>query len=74
MRCRNIKYEFFIHDVLPQCEPLARLLFIGLWCMADRAGRLEERIHKIRLQLMPCDECDIELLLDQLEQHGFVIR
>lgn len=74
MRCRNIKYAFFVHDVLPKCEPLARLLFIGLWCMADRAGRLEERIHKIRLQLMPCDECDIESLLGQLEQHGFIIR
>lgn len=74
MRCRNIKYAFFIHDVLPKCEPLARLLFIGLWCMSDRRGRLEERPQKIRLQLMPCDPCDIEALLGQLEQHGFIIR
>jgi hypothetical protein len=74
MRCRNIKYEFFIHDKLPNCEPLARLLFIGLWCMGDSAGRMEERIHKIRMQLLPCDACDIASLLGQLEKHGFIIR
>lgn len=74
MRCRNIKYQFFVHDVLPKCEPLARLLYIGLWCMADRMGRMEERTQKIRWQLLPSDECDIDSLLQQLEIHGFIIR
>lgn len=36
MRARNIKPGFFSNDLLPECEPLARLLFIGLWCMADK--------------------------------------
>lgn len=74
MRARNIKPGFFSNDRLPECEPFARLLFIGLWCMADRQGRLEERWRKIKIELFPCDNCDIEALLNQLEQQEFIIR
>lgn len=73
-RSRNIKPGFFKNDVLAECEPLARILFAGLWCEADREGRLEDRPKKIRAECLPYDACDIEFLLDQLANHGFILR
>lgn len=42
-RARNIKPAFFMNDELAEIDPLGRLLFIGLWTIADREGRLEDR-------------------------------
>ena len=74
MRARNIKPGFFTNDQVLECEPLARLLFAGLWGMADRKGRLEDRPKKIRIQVLPCDNCDIDALLEQLRQRGLIQR
>lgn len=73
-RSRNIKPGFFTNDCLAECEPLARLLFAGLWTIADRAGRLEDRPRRIKAEVLPYDECDIEDLLGQLVEHGFIDR
>lgn len=73
-RARNIKPSFFTNDLLGECEPLARLLFAGLWTIADREGRLHDRPKKIKVEILPYDDCDIELLLIQLEKQGFVLR
>lgn len=73
-RARNIKPGFFTNDVLAECCPLARILFQGLWCHADREGRLEDRPRKLKAEILPYDDCDIENLLDQLSSKGFVIR
>ncbi|MFW5970500.1 MAG: hypothetical protein ACOCQT_00225, partial [Desulfovermiculus sp.] len=74
MRARNIKPGFFENEHLADCDPLARILFAGLWCMADRAGRLEDRPKKIKVKILPYDECSVEDLLNQLEQYGFITR
>jgi hypothetical protein len=74
MRIRTIKPEFFANDELAQCSPLARLLFVGLWCMADRRGRLEDRPRRIGAQLLPYDGCDAEDLLAELDRGGFITR
>lgn len=73
-RARNIKPGFFSNDALAEVDPLGRLLFIGLWTIADREGRLEDRPRKIRAEVMPYDDCDADRLLDDLAQHGFVVR
>jgi DnaD/phage-associated family protein len=73
-RSRNIKPGFFLNDELAECEPLARLLFAGLWCIADREGRLEDRPKRIKAEILPYDDCDIDQLLNQLAQHGFILR
>lgn len=73
-RARNIKPSFFTNDLLAECEPLARLLFAGLWTIADREGRLEDRPKKIKAELLPYDNCEPESLLSQLEKHGFITR
>ena len=73
-RSRNIKPGFFLNDELAEIEPLGRLLFIGLWTLADRAGRLEDRPKKIKAAILPYDNCNIDKLLQSLYGKGFIIR
>jgi len=73
-RSRNIKPGFFTNDLLAEVEPLGRLLFAGLWTIADREGRLEDRPRKIKIEILPYDDCDINLLLLELQKKGFIIR
>jgi hypothetical protein len=73
-RSRNIKPGFFQNDQLAECDPLARILFAGLWCEADREGRLEDRPKKIKAACLPYDSCDCDSLLNQLAAGGFIVR
>lgn len=73
-RARNIKPGFFTNDDLAEVDALGRILFIGLWCVADREGRLVDRPKKIKAEILPYDDCDANELLDQLVTHGFVAR
>lgn len=72
MRARNIKPGFFKNEELAECSPWARLLFIGLWCMADCEGRLEKRPKRIKAEIFPYDSLDINGELTVLEQLGFI--
>lgn len=72
-RSRNIKPGFFINDELAEIDPLGRLLFIGLWTIADREGRLEYRPARIKVETLPYDDCDIEKLLEDLETRSFIL-
>lgn len=51
-----------------------RLLFIGLWCLADREGRIEDRPKRIKLELFPCDTYDVDAGIEELKHAGFVTR
>jgi|GEM_PF-1228637 len=73
-RARNIKPSFFKNEDLSELDPYARLLFIGLWCLADREGRLEDRPKRIKAELFPYDDCDVDDLLQQLHNMGFILR
>lgn len=73
-RARNIKPSFFKNELLAEMEAFDRLLFIGLWCLADREGRIEDRPKRIKMELFPCDTYDVNAGLDQLAKHGFVRR
>lgn len=73
-RSRTIKPGFFTNEDLVEIEPLGRLLFIGLWTLADREGRLVDRPRKIKMNLLPCDNCDADALLQDLANAGFIVR
>lgn len=73
-RARNIKPGLFVNDELAEVEPLGRLLFIGLWTIADREGRLKDKPKRIKTQTLPYDDCNIDDLLNQLQEHGFIMR
>jgi len=71
-RTRSIKPSFFKNEYLAECEPMARLLFVGLWTLADSQGRMEFRPMRIKAELFPYENCDIICLLKQLADRGFV--
>lgn len=57
-----------------EASPLARLLFVGLWCLADREGRLDDRPKRISTEVLPYDEADADELLDELATGGYIQR
>ena len=71
-RARNIKPQFFTNDELSELPPLARLLFIGLWTIADFKGCFEYKPKRLKVQLLPYDECDIEQLVSALDKSRFI--
>jgi hypothetical protein len=73
-RARNIKPGFFKNEDLAEIEPLGRLLFAGLWTLADREGRMEDRPKRIKAELLPYDNCNADALLDELHDRGFILR
>ena len=66
MRARNIKPGFFENEELAELPFEARLLYIGLWCLADREGRFEYRPKRIKALLFPYDDIDVECHLMSL--------
>ncbi|MCA3000293.1 MAG: hypothetical protein ING75_17025 [Rhodocyclaceae bacterium] len=73
-RARNIKPSFFKNPELVECSLEARLLFIGLWTLADREGYLEDRPKRIKMELFPGDDVDVNRCLDELDEHGLIDR
>ena len=71
-RARNIKPSFFTNDELAELEPLARLLFISLWTLADYKGCIVWREKRIKVQTLPYDNCDISKLAINLDKSGFI--
>ena len=75
MRGRNIKPGFWVNEVLGNLPFEYRLLFMGLWCLADRAGLLEDRPERIHAQLFPYDaSVDVDAGLAVLAEKGFLVR
>jgi uncharacterized protein YlbG (UPF0298 family) len=73
-RSRNIKPGFFTNEDLVELDFGTRLLFAGLWTIADREGRLEDRPKKIKMNIFPADTVDVDSMLDELSRYGFVQR
>jgi len=61
MRIRTIKPEFWKHDGIAELEYATRLLFIALWCIADRRGRMEDRPKRIKAEGVKAGVPDIFL-------------
>ncbi|MCU1717338.1 phage replication protein [Pseudomonas sp. 5P_3.1_Bac2] len=74
-RARNIKPALFKNEVLGVADPMLTLLFEGLWLLADKAGRLEDRPLRIKGELFPYrDNLDTDGLLQWLANEGFITR
>ena len=73
-RARNIKPGFFLNEELVELSFEVRLFFIGLWTVADREGRLEDKPKRIKMHLFPADEIDVDQCLELLAKSGFITR
>lgn len=73
-RIRTIKPEFWTDEKVVQLPFEVRLLFVGLWNFADDEGYLADEPDRIRLQVLPSDDVDIEAGIDLLVSAGLVER
>lgn len=73
-RTRLIKPSFYKNEDLAKCDLAARILFSGLWCLADREGKLEDRPQRIKIEVLPYDNVDVTALLQQLVDLNFITR
>lgn len=72
-RIRTIKPEFFTSEDIVELDPLARLLYIALWCEADKEGRLIWKPKTFKMRYLPADSCDIDALCDALLTRQLVV-
>lgn len=73
MRQRNLSPRFFSDEDLVDLPHTTRLLFAGLWCLSDRAGRFHDRPRRIRVELHLGD-VDVDEALSQLEACDKIVR
>lgn len=72
-RIRTIKPEFFTSEDIVALSPMARLLYIAVWCEADKEGRLTWKPRTFKLRYFPGDNCDIEALAGELVRSSLVV-
>jgi hypothetical protein len=73
-RIRSLKPQFFKNEDLAVLSPWHRLAFGGLWCHADREGRLEDRPKRLKAEIFPYDDLDLDAILWDLHDAGFIVR
>ena len=73
-RARNIKPAFFKDPDLADAGPIAQLLFAGLWCLADREGRVKDQPRVIKAELFPYYDADVNGALTVLARLGNIRR
>ncbi len=61
-----MKPDFFKDEDLKELPFEVRLFYQGLWCHADREGRLEDRPERLKIEIMPYDKVDPEKILSLL--------
>lgn len=59
MRIRTIKPEFWVSESMGRLSRDARLIFVGLWSLADDYGRFRADPRLIAGQLLPYDPDEI---------------
>ena len=74
MRIRALKPGFFKNEHLAELSPWHRLCFEGLWCCADREGRIQDRPKRLKAEIFPYDDLNMDLLLWDLARAGFIRR
>src|SRR5690554_2638533 len=72
---RNIKPALLKNELLGVADPLITILFISLWMLADRDGRLEDRPLRIKAETFPYREnVDVNGYLTELQRLKFIRR
>lgn len=74
MRIRALKPGFFKNEELAELSPWHRLCFQGLWCYADREGRMLDRPKRLKAEIFPYDDLHMDMLLWDLQRAGLIVR
>jgi hypothetical protein len=74
-RIRTIKPDFWTDGNMVKLSPFARLLYIGIWnfTLCDH-GHAADDAMKLKLQVLPMDDVDIDALLKEIMDQGRVTR
>lgn len=72
-RIRTIKPEFFTSEDIVSMTPHARLLYIALWCEADKRGRLAWKPRTFKMRWLPADDVVIDEICGELLSSGVVV-
>ena len=67
-RSRNIKPAFFHNEELAELSPITRLAFIGMWTVSDFKGCIEYRAKRLKVQILPYDNSDMDTIVTNLEK------
>lgn len=73
-RSRNLKPVFFLDEDLADFGPLHQILYWGLPCLADAAGRLEDKPRTIKASIFPFYDADVHTMLDDLATVPYLSR
>ena len=65
-RIRYLKPEFFKDEDLAEFPFEVRLFYAGLWCQADKKGRLLDRAKRLKVEIFPYDDVDVDKFLEML--------
>jgi hypothetical protein len=71
-RARNIKPSFFKDAKIVGCSFPARILFQGLWCLADYMGRIKYEPIEVKMEIFPADDVSVESLMSELEGKNLI--
>jgi len=74
MRTRLLHPGFFTDHVLCRLSDLTRLVYEGLWLIADREGRLLDNVKMIDGAILPHDTRSCREALDELAAAGRIVR
>ena len=73
MRKRIIKPQFWESEKVANLDYPARLLFIGLWQIADRHGHLRLNPRIIQSKIFPYDRgADVPTWIEQIRGQGLI--
>ena len=72
-RIRTIKPEFFTSEDIVGLSPLARILYIAMWCEADKEGRMAWKPKTFKMRYLPGDNVDIDALCAEILAAKLVI-
>lgn len=74
-RIRTIKPDFWTDGAMVRLTPFARLLYIGMWnfALCDH-GHVADDSMKLKLQVLPMDDVDVDELLAELMDEGRIQR
>jgi hypothetical protein len=74
-RKRTLPPQFWTCEAVIDCDPMTRLLFLGLWTFADDLGVQPLKPRTIRFEVFPGDAIDderVRAMIDELHARGLV--